>query len=343
MEIKPEIITMLNMMPQPAFLVQDGVIRHTNAAAGIYLLQENAPIAPMLSGCAADYEAFTGDSLYLSLQIGGVRLGASVTKLDGCELFIMEQPTEQAQLQALSLAAQQLRMTLTTAIAEAERHFDSASGNRSLQQTLRIINNMSDAQHFARPEYGRMELSECVSVLSEILEKADAYLSQVNTPLQWQLPSEPIYTVLDRDKLERALLNLLDNAVKFSDESKPIRVQLKQNGQRLLLSVSTENPLPEGDIFHRFQRQPLLEDPKNGLGLGMLLVRSAALAHGGSVLIDRPDTKHSRITLALPIRIPSETEMRSPALHIDYAGERDHYLVEFSDILPIDAYRIEKE
>lgn len=343
MEIKSEIITMLNMMTQPAFLVQGGVIRHTNAAAGIYLLQENTPIAPMLSGCAADYETFTGDSLYLPLQIGGVRLGASVTKMDGCGLFIMEPPTEQAQLQALALAAQQLRIPLATAMTEAEQHFDSASGNRSLHQMLRIINNMSDAQHFARSEYGKMELSEIVSVLHEILEKAETYFAQMNTPLHWQLPNEPIYTLLDRDKLERALLNLLCNAVKFSYKRKPVCVQLKQNGQRLLLSVSTQNALPNTDIFHRFQRLPLLEDPINGMGLGMLLVRSAMLAHGGNVLIDRPDAKHSRITLTLPIRMPYETDMRSPTLHVDYTGERDHYLVEFADVLPTDVYRPENE
>lgn len=343
MEIKQEIITMLNMLPQPAFLVQRGVICHTNAAAGVYLLQKNTPIAPMLADYAADYAAFTDGTLYLALQLGNARLGASITKMADCELFTVEQPTEQAQLQALSLAAQQLRMPMVALMAEAEQHFDSASGNRSMHQLLRIINNMSDAQHFARPEYGKMELSEVGSVLAEVLEKVQSYLIQVNTQLYWELPNEPVYTMLDRDKLERALLNLLTNAIKFSDGDRTIHVRLKKGEHRLLLSVTAGNTLPDADIFHRFQRQPMIEDPQYGLGLGMVLIRSAALAHGGSVLSDRPDPQHSRITLALPIRTSSGSEIRSPALHVDYAGERDHCLVELADVLPTEFYRTDNK
>ena len=77
-----------------------------------------------------------------------------------------------------------------------------------------------------------------------------------------------------------------------------------------------------------------LLDPMNHL----VLVHAAAALHGGTVLVDHPTETGTRITMSLAIRTGSGAKLRSPMLKVDYAGERDHGLLEFADILPSSVY-----
>ena len=70
----------------------------------------------------------------------------------------------------------------------------------------------------------------------------------------------------------------------------------------------------------------------------MGLVRSAAAAHGGAVLIDQPAGCGTRVTLTLALRKNEPGMLRSPVMRVDYTGERDHALVELSDCLPAELY-----
>ena len=65
----------------------------------------------------------------------------------------------------------------------------------------------------------------------------------------------------------------------------------------------------------------------------MVLIRSTAALHDGTVLVDQPEGCGTRITVSLTIR-QGDTTVRSPRMQIDYTGERDHGLVELSDVLP---------
>ena len=67
--------------------------------------------------------------------------------------------------------------------------------------------------------------------------------------------------------------------------------------------------------------------------------QSAAQQHAGTVLVDQPTESGTRVTLTLRIRPGSSDYVRSPILKVDYAGERDHGLLELSDVLPADLYK----
>ena len=174
-------------------------------------------------------------------------------------------------------------------------------------------------------------------------EKAAAQLEAVPRQLTYQLPKDAIYTLADPQELERALLNLLSNAAKFTSPQDRILCTLTRRGRMLYLSVQdTGAGIPEalrGSLFSRYQRQPAIEDGRLGLGLGMVLVRSAAAHHGGTVLVDSPNGIGTRVTMTLAIRQDIPKGFRSPILRVDYSGERDHGLIELSDVLPTECYR----
>ena len=96
------------------------------------------------------------------------------------------------------------------------------------------------------------------------------------------------------------------------------------------------------NVHSRFRRQPGLEDTRFGIGLGMVMIRSAASAHGGTVLIDHPDGCGTRLTMSMAIRQDTDSVVRASTLQVDYAGERDHTLIELSDILPSFLYASKK-
>lgn len=343
---------MLDLMLRPAFLVRDGVIVHANAAAGPLLLRSGMPIEPLILHGKEEYAAFVGGQLYLTLCLGDMALGCTVADCPMGDIFLPEAAQTLPQLQAFSLASVQLRQPLTGLLGATEQIFSqledphlrelAAQANRRLQQLQRAVSNMSDAAAYAAGDGVQLEYTRVDSFLAELLQKAEALIAQAGRTLRYELQAEGVYTLVDRQKLERALMNMLSNALKFTPEQEPILVQLQQNGKKLYLRVTGGRDPQAGDLFQsahgQFLRQPALEDPRLGIGLGMVLMRSVAAMHHGALLMDRPDELHDRVTLTLDIRQAKQDLVKSPVLAVDYAGHQDHLLMELSDVLPSDCY-----
>ena len=352
MEERGEITTMLQLLPQPAFRVENGVISHTNQAAAAYFLQPGQTFAPMIACGEQEYGEFTAGSLYLTLSLCGQHIGAVVSRVDNADIITLAQTAEQPQLQAMALAAKELRGPLSgiltlaeqmlPAIVDANRALENqaAQMNLRLYQMLRIINNMSDTGTYTRPQTYQMETTEICTFLGEILEKTATLAQQTGISLLYELPKDLIFMLVDREKLERAIYNLLSNAMKFAPQGTEVQVKLVRKDKRLSLSVSNAHTgqMQLGNLYNRYLREPALEDSRNGIGLGMVLVRSVAAEHGGAVLVDTTENG-TRVTMTMQIRQAQDCSVHSPAMRFDYAGERDHCLIELADVLPASAYR----
>ena len=348
MEIGTERYQMLDLMLRPAFWVEEGVIRHMNTAAASLLLSEGMAVEGLIASALEEYAQLSEGCLHLQLCIGGQNMGATVICREGGQLFLPDTLDASAQFQSLSLTAMQLREPLSGLNAIIESILPSAApeyaamANRRLHQMLRIIGNMSDAAQYADPDRCHKEYTEVCGFLEELLEKAEGLMQHIGIRIESNIPRESIYTLIDREQLERAVYNLLSNAAKFGQSKGNIQVRLVRRGQKLYLSVqSSGNSSAAGSFYDRFLREPTLEDPTRGVGLGMVLIRSVAANHGGAVLVDHPDAEHTRITLSLAICHGKGDLVRSPVLRLDYAGERDHGLLELSDVLPAELYAME--
>lgn len=358
MEQKEPTAEILNLMVQPAFTVEKGMITLVNSAAEGYLLAPGMPIADLLHTGAEEYATFSQGCLYLSLSIAGTPCGASVRRMGDLDIFTLEQGAEQAELQAMALAAQELRGPLSNVMSVADRLFpltqeedhpetkdQIARINRGLFQMLRIVSNMTDAYRYCQQSEPRLSVRNVTEVVGEIFDKAIPMLAHAGVSLTFTNLPKAVFSLMDAEKLERGIHNILSNAVKFSPKGSPIAAKLCQKGNRLYLTVQDSGDgIRNGhrsNVHTRFQRQPGLEDSRFGIGLGMVLIRSAATAHGGTVLIDQPEDCGTRITMTMVIRQDTDNLLRSSTLSIDYAGERDHLLMELSDVLPPSLYESE--
>jgi signal transduction histidine kinase len=355
MEELRDINTMLQLMPQPAFRVENGTISHVNHAAAAYLLAPGQAFADLIHTGRQEYEEFTSGSLYLTLLLAQQQVGATLCRMEHGDIVTLQQPMDMPQLKVLALAARELREPLNGILSLTEQmlpgmapenttqQLQLAQLNRRLYQLLRITGNMSDAGAYAQGFAGRMEAIEICSFLQELLEKASAFGSFNGVSLAYELPRDTIFTMVDKEKLERAVYNLLSNALKFADANTIVRAKLVCKNKRLYFSVSNtcSTPGPQGNIYQQFLREPALEDPRNGLGLGMVLVRSAATIHGGAVLAEQTEDGN-RFTMTLQLSPTATDQLHSPILGFDYAGERDHCLLELADVLPPQLYSTEQ-
>ena len=346
--------TLLEMIDRPAFAVCDGIITDYNQMAKNRLIPLDHPVSELMpEGCDA-YQNYTGGILYLTLQIGWIFCGATVVRQDGYDYFLLDRDADQEQLQALSLAAQQLRVPLSNVMTVADCLFpeltddtqieQAAQMRRALFQLMRLISNMADAERYTGLNAATYENTELCSFLRDIFEKANTTLCSTNVSVQFSCPEMPIFTLVDRERLERAVYNLISNAVKFSKPGSYVAGKLTTNGKTACLTVTDQGdgiaPHVQSTLFHRYMREPAIEDSRFGLGLGMTMVRTAAAIHGGTVLLEQKEGTRVAMTLAIRKQVPGP--LRSPRIRIgDYAGGRDLGLLEFSETLPVSSY--EKE
>ena len=359
MEQFRDIAPMLELMDRAAFCVKDGSILHVNEAAKRLMITPDTPLEALLSTGAEEYAAFQGGCLYLTVQAAARPWGASVTRMGEYDIFRLEEENDQAQLHTMALAARELRIPLNNIMSTADQLFpikqlqddpaareQAARMNRGLFQLLRIVTNMSDAARYNGDFEPRMETVNITSLLDEIFRKVQHSLHETGVTIHFSNNCDSVFSLADSEMLERAVFNILSNAVKFTPAGGCIDAKLTQRGKMLCLTVQdTGSGIPEelrGNIHNRYRRSPNLEDSRHGLGLGMVLIRSAAAAHGGTVLIDHPNDTGTRITLTLAINQHTGALLRSPVFRIDYAGERDHLLMELSQCLPLSLYDPEK-
>lgn len=350
MEEMTDILGLLDLMTRPGFCVKENIIVKVNAAARNMTVSEGTDIHSLLLSDKDEYDAFDSGCLCLTLSLSGIPVSAAVTRMGGYSIFVLEQDADNAVFNAMALISRELRKPLDNVMQLTDQLFDTlepdspateqtARLNRGLYQILRIVSNLS----YPASGVSTQEVRDVGSIVDEAMSKAQMLLSGKNLQLSYERLSKSVYTLVDAQLLERALLNLLSNAVKFTPHDGHIHVSFVLRGKALRLQVldsgSGIDEHIKNDLFYRYLRQPGLEDSRYGLGLGMVLVRSFAEKHGGVVLVDKSEAGGSRITLTMSIRRKPGDRLQTPMnFWMDYAGGRDHALVELSDCLDAEFY-----
>jgi signal transduction histidine kinase len=170
-----------------------------------------------------------------------------------------------------------------------------------------LINNILD---FSRIEAGRKEYEFKETDLPELVRSTlDSYrfqLEQNGFAFEENIAGDIPPVNVDREAIARSLLNLVNNALKYSKDQKFIGVSLYRANGSVKLEVRDKGigipPAEQEKIFEKFYRcgDPLVHNIK-GSGLGLSLVRHIARAHGGDVLVESAPDKGSKFTIELPL------------------------------------------
>lgn len=170
----------------------------------------------------------------------------------------------------------------------------------------RTIQLLQDLLDLARADSGRMHFNLEKVVLNELVAETIAMATQYsNRTISLEATDRNITAKCDRDRLKQVLLNLIDNAVKYSEPDRPVTVKLSRQRQQATIEVCDKGcgiPLQQqARLFERFYRvDEARARSTGGYGLGLSIVKTLVEGMGGSVTVRSKLGEGSVFTVTLP-------------------------------------------
>jgi signal transduction histidine kinase len=164
---------------------------------------------------------------------------------------------------------------------------------RETARLTRLVNNLLD---FSRIEAGRKEYEhkqvELPALVHETLDGYRFHLQQHGFVLVEQIDQSLPPIMADAEAVAQAFLNLLDNAVKYSEQEKHITVTLRREGNWAVIEVADRGigiaPKHHDKIFGKFYRVEKVGQETRGAGIGLTIVQHVMQAHNGGVEVKSP-------------------------------------------------------
>lgn len=149
------------------------------------------------------------------------------------------------------------------------------------------------------------ELVDVTAVVEQVVESFQAHAEYKDQELRCASLAEDAMVLGDEVRLQTAMMNLINNALKYSPSGETIEVRVMRSGDEVRFSVSDRGPGLEGEdldrLFKPFQRHG--QQPTDGevsLGLGLYLVREIINRHDGEIDVETAAGEGSTFTIILP-------------------------------------------
>ena len=350
-------LKVFDTLTQPVFAIRDGVVVYCNRAAE-HQISVGAPADQYWN--SAEYEAELSEDRAFSVEISlvGEICTAQARWLDGNLLVALNAEAGMTVTpDTLFAMSQSLRTPLNSMFGVVREFFprlemledpcvskNVASINRSMYQLLHLACNMTE---FSALLYGEMstalEKTDIGAFLQELDERLEPLCAITGITLECVLPGRRAYAWIDAQKVERAILNLISNALKFTPQGGKILLRMEATAASVMIRVTDNGEGLDSEllstVFSRFERPRQLGDPRWGVGFGLRLAQQIARIHGGALLVESKPGEGTSVTMSLSRREPlPEQKLKSPLAQIDYAGGYRHELVELADVLPLEVF-----
>ena len=255
--------------------------------------------------------------------------------------------------QVLLNVAVQLRGAMANIYASAQRlappetrdqdeTLDSVASVFSLSyyQMYRVIENLNDAARLTESGLFTRYNDDIVGLCRTVCEKVEGLFAMNGVTLSFAADRDSCIIGVNAEMIEKMLLNLLSNALKFTPCGGRVSVRVKTNEKFVQLSVADTGRGIAADrldsIFDRFLETDRFDPAPHGLGLGLALCRRIAQGHGGMIVAESEEGKGATFTVSLP-----NVKTIDGCLHDvrqDYSGGFNQYLVQLSDALRPEAF-----
>lgn len=201
---------------------------------------------------------------------------------------------------------------------------------------LRLVNNIIDLSRydagFFKPNFKNYDI---VSVVEDTTMSTIPFCKNKDINLMFDTDVEELFVKLDATQLERVVLNLVANAVKFTPRGGDILVLLSVNKYFVDIRIKDSGPGIEKDmqefIFERFvQTDKSLKRKQEGSGIGLAIVKSIVNLHEGIVKVEESNERGTTIIVRIPnVTIEGECEENNM---IEGSSLNEKAEIEFSDI-----------
>lgn len=340
---------LLTCLEQAAVVAEKGELTCCNGAARQLGLQAGMKLAQVLPPEMRSLD----DALEVSLP--DFNAWATVVRLEQMQVLLLH-PNRQAQDRGLpERIAATLRRPLTDFADAADALLPRLEGwedelvqrqaarmLRSYYRLLRTVCNLSQLDVICDGALPAPRVrTELTGLLARFHARAESLTAECGCCLITKWPSRQFYGDAAPEVLERALLNLLSNAIRYSPAGSEIHVELQQAGNHARITVRNPGaPMADvslADVSTGYLRPLEPGMPQQGLGLGISVARSAARLHEGVLLLQSPPEGGLIACLSFPLRAGPDA-LGTGRMHVDPYGGFDPYLVELSDVLPDDVF-----
>jgi signal transduction histidine kinase len=209
---------------------------------------------------------------------------------------------------------------------------------QNIYRLIRLVNNLIDITKIDSGFFQvTIENHNIISVVEDITLSVAQYIENKSIELTFDTEVEEKIIACDPHALERIMLNLLSNSVKFTNPGGNIKVNIYDKEDRIIISVKDTGCGIQSDkldvIFHRFRQADDLHTRNHeGSGIGLALVKELVEMHGGNISVKSEYGLGTKFIIEIPVKIleceseQEETPMYMPQSHIEKIN------LEFSDI-----------
>ena len=178
---------------------------------------------------------------------------------------------------------------------------------RSLNRVQRLISSLLDTSRLqAGQKITSLSQVSIQKLLKEAQETVRPAAEASNFSFELDAPDTPIEIMVDIDMIRRVLINLMENAIKYSTQGHPIHIKVEEQATALFISVKDQGRgIPPEDleyIFERYTRSTMTAKKARGVGLGLAFCKLAIEGHGGEIWVESELGKGSTFTFKLPIK-----------------------------------------
>ena len=225
-----------------------------------------------------------------------------------------EQDASSRQRQFVSNVSHELRTPLTVVQGYLQSILKRGSNltevqrdalNIATEEAEHTIQVLQDLLDLARADDGYIPYRMDHVILNDLIKKvADGVQQTRQRPIQVECPEDLITAYADETRLQQVLVNLVENAVKYSEPDTPVLVKAESTSQYATIEVSDRGPgIPKElheRIFERFYRVDEARTRSGGTGLGLSIVKTFVEGMHGQVSLCSEDNEGSTFTLKLP-------------------------------------------